>query len=116
MARNRTEPAGSTGADLNDDTFNRSDDETSEAAPSTSTDDGEGAVYVQDNNPSVDFLDEGTTGEPDEKVRCNCGAVEWDSQDAGLNPVAADLDGTRHTVDECRSLEDIMAERRGEST
>lgn len=97
MARNRSsEPAESTGADYPED-----GGEVTETS----------AVHVDDNNANVTTVGVETDAEPDGKVRCKCGAVEWDSQDASMGAIAADLDGDRHTPDECRNLDEIRAER-----
>lgn len=126
MARRTSDPASSTDADF-DSTDSTS--ETSEAAPSdndnpTSADQdaSTGAEFIEDNNASVDRIADVTPDlEPDDRVRCQCGAVEWGSQDAGLNPVSADRPGddgesVRHTVDECRPMSEILAERSGEGS
>lgn len=129
MARNRSTPDESTGSD---EPYGKPDDDVirgqftisstggstgGQSRPEGSTDDASGgsAVHVDDNNPSVDFLEVDENLEPDSKVHCQCGAVEWDSQDASMGAIAADLDGTRHTIDECRDLEELKAERSGKS-
>ena len=96
MARTRSTPAESTG---DDESFTTSEHSAVEA------------VHVDDNNANVTVLDVGDDAERDDKVRCNCGKVEWDSQDAAMGAIAADMDGSRHTPDECRDLEEIRAER-----
>ena len=115
MARTRSTPTGSTG---DDESFTDSEEpaspSTSEPEPSTGDGGNTGessAVHVDDNNPSVTVLDVDEDAEPDDKVHCNCGAVEWDSQDAAMGAIAADMDGSRHTPDKCRDLEEIRAER-----
>lgn len=111
MARTRSTPTGSTG---DDESFTDSEEPASPSTssePETSTGDGASAVHVDENNANVTRLDVDENAEPDDKVHCNCGAVEWDSQDAAMGAIASDLDGSRHTPDECRDLEEIRAER-----